>query len=188
VYTSRGETCRTEVYPEKGYVIKYFLPRKPKYGKPVSDLRQSLDLCLYREVECLNRLTDSRHFPKIITYNPGELWIKMTYVGEHLINSNYPNQDELLDQVPGIVEDLSRANIKLAYEWTPGDGKIGYCHSMMMLKGHVLSLIDFERAWPVGCKRENEFNSVFIDSFFIHSDSKLKHALEQSISILYEKK
>jgi len=188
MYTSRGETCRTDVNPEEGYVLKQFVPRKAKYGKRISDLRQSLDLCMYREVECLKRLKDSKHFPKIITYNPTELWIKMTYVGEHLINSNYPNQDELLDQVPGIVEDLSRANIKLAYEWTPGDGKIGYCHSMMMLKEHVLSLIDFERAWPVGCKRENDFNSVFIDSFFIHSDSKLKHALEQSISILYEKK
>ena len=112
----------------------------------------------------------------------------MTYVGEHLINSSHIETDKLVSQVPTIVGDLQRAKIKLAYEWTPGDGKVGYCHSMMMLKDQVLSLIDFERAWPVGCEREGEFNDIFKSSFKNHSSEKFVDILQQSISILHEKK
>jgi hypothetical protein len=188
MYTSRGETCRTEVNPEQGYVLKQFVPRKTKYGKRISDLRQSLDLCMYREIECLERLENSKHFPKIISHDSSELWIKMTYVGEHLVEVGHKDPDVLKAQVPDIVRDLVNANIKLAYEWSPGDEKIGYCNSMMMVKDNLLSLIDFERAWPVGCVRENEFNDIFKNSFIGHNNNNFQDVLLKTISTIHEKK
>jgi len=188
VYTSRGETCRTEVYPEEGYVIKRFVPRKPKFGGPIDALRGSLDLCFYRELECLTRLKDHNHFPKVIDCDQKELWIKMTYVGENFEKYVMEDKEIYINQVDEIVNTLQSKKIKLAYEWSPGDGKMGYCLSMMMFKGSTLSLIDFERAWPVGCDRESEFSKFFVDSFKMHDDEKFKDALKKTISMLYEKK
>jgi hypothetical protein len=188
VYTSRGETCRTEVYPEKGYVIKRFVPRKPKFGRPIDALRGSLDLCFYRELECLTRLEDHNHFPKVIDCDQKELWIKMTYVGENFEKYVMEDKEIYINQVDEIVDTLESKNIKLAYEWSPGDGRIGYCLSMMLFKNNVLSLIDFERAWPEGCTREGEFSSLFVDSFSRHDNNKFREVLKKTISTLYEKK
>ena len=188
MYIGRGETCRTEVYPEEGYVIKQFVPRKPKFGRSIDALRGSLDLCFYRELECLERLKDHNHFPKVIDCDQKELWIKMTYVGENFEKYVMEDKEIYINQVDEIVNTLQSKKIKLAYEWSPGDGKMGYCLSMMMFKGSTLSLIDFERAWPVGCDRESEFSKFFVDSFKMHDDEKFKDALKKTISMLYEKK
>lgn len=188
MYTSRGETCRTEVYPEEGYVIKRFVPRKAKFGRPIDALRGSLDLCFYRELECLKRLEDHDHFPKVIDSNQKELWIKMTYAGENFEKYDMKDKTIYTDQVDEIVDTLRSKNIKLAYERHPGDGKIGYCLSMMMFKDDVLSLIDFERAWPVGCDKESEFGSLFVNSFAKHDNEEFKDVLKKTISTLHEKK
>lgn len=188
MYKSRGETCRTEVYPSEGYVVKQFVPRKSKFGKPVNLLRGSLDLCFHRELECLSRLKNNQHFPQILDHNSIDCWIKMTYVGEHHSNVVLGDANIYHDQVDEIVEALKAEKIKLAYEWNPGDGRIGYCLSMMMFKDDLLSLIDFERAWPVGCDRESEFSKLFVDSFKMHDDEKFKDTLKKTISTLYEKK
>jgi hypothetical protein len=188
MYNSRGETCRTKVCPEEGYVIKRFVPRKPKFGRSIDPLRGSLDLCFYRELECLRRLEDHEHFPKVLEHDSKELWIKMTYAGENFEKYEIKHKKIYIDQVDEIVEALKAEKIKLAYEWNPGDGRIGYCLSMMMFKDDLLSLIDFERAWPVGCDRESEFSKLFVDSFKMHDDEKFKDTLKKTISTLYEKK
>jgi hypothetical protein len=188
MHKSRGETCRTEIYPKDGYVIKQFVPRKPKFGRPVNLLRGSLDLCFYRELYCLSLLEDSNHFPKVIEYDSKELWIKMTHVGENFEKYVIEDKEIYINQVDEIVDTLESKNIKLAYEWNPGDGRIGYCLSMMMFKDNVLSLIDFERAWPVGCDRESEFGSLFVDSFSKHNNKEFKDVLKKTISTLHEKK
>jgi predicted Ser/Thr protein kinase len=181
MYTSRGETCVTECYPEEGYVIKRFRPRKPKYGRPINALRASLDLCLYREVECLTRLKGHAHFPQLLDYNTQELWVRMSWVGEHFQQCAEPDRQQYLDQVDTIVDTLESKNIQLAYEWTPGDGRIGYCLSMMLLKDGVLSLIDFERAWPQDCARESEFNQLFRNSFAQYDNKKFRQILQKTI-------
>lgn len=188
MYKSRGETCRTEVYPEEGYVIKQFVPRKPKFGRSIDALRGNLDLCFYRELECLTRLEDHEHFPKVIEHDSKERWIKMTYAGENFEKYDIKDKMIYIDQVEEIVDTLRSKNIKLAYERHPGDRRIGYCLSMMMFKEGVLSLIDFERAWPVGCDRESEFSSLFVDSFSKHDNEEFKDILKKTISTLHEKK
>ena len=188
MYTSRGETCRTIIIPKDNVVIKQFLPRKPKFGRPVSLLRKSLDLCLYREVECLDRLKGCKNFPRLIDYNEKDLWVKMSYVGEHHEKVKLNDKKIYMDQVDSIVDTLVKKNIKVAYEWKSGDGRLGYCLSMMMFKENILSLIDFERAWPMGCSRESEFGKFFFDSFKNHNNKKFKEVLKNTISMLYEKK
>lgn len=188
VYTSRGETCRTLVYPEEGYVIKRFVPRKPKFGRPIDALRGSLDLCFYREKECLSRLLGCQHFPQIIDHDKHDLWIKMSYVGENYEKAVINDKQKYLLQVDNIVRTLADKKIKLAYEWRSGDKKMGYCLSMMMFRDDSMSLIDFERAWPVGCDRESEFGSLFVNSFSKHDNEEFKDVLKKTISTLHEKK
>ena len=188
MHKSRGETCRTKIFPEQNYVVKQFTARKPKFGLPVNRLRGSLDLCFYREVECLDRLRGCEHFPQIIEQNSKERWIKMSYVGENYEKADVRDHQLYHKQIDKIVDTLISKKIKLAYEWAPNDGKIGYCLSMMMFKDNVLSLIDFERAWPVGCDRESEFNSIFKTSFAHHDDEKFKDILKITISKLHEHK
>lgn len=188
MHKSRGETCRTQIFPEQNYVVKQFTARKPKFGLPVNRLRGSLDLCFYREVECLDRLKGCEHFPQIIEHDLKERWIKMSYVGENYEKADVQDHHIYEKQIDEIVDTLESKNIKLAYEWTPGDGRIGYCLSMMMFKDNVLSLIDFERAWPVGCDRESEFSSLFFDSFSKHDNEEFKDVLKKTISTLHEKK
>jgi hypothetical protein len=181
MYTSRGETCITECYPEEGYVIKLLRPRKAKFGRPINALRENLELCLYREVECLQRLKGQKHFPQLLDYDTKKLCVKMTWAGEHFQKCAEADRQQYIDQVDLIVDTLESQKIKLAYEWTPGDGRIGYCLSMMLLKDGVLNLIDFERAWPVGCDRETEFNSLFRESFSQHDNKKFKSILRETI-------
>ena len=188
MYTSRGETCRTEIYPEDGYVIKRFVPRKPKFGRDIDPLRGSLYLGYYRELVCLKRLKGHKHFPQIIDHNEKDLWIKMTYVGENYEKIVINDPEIYTEQINTIVDTLTSKKIKLAYEWKPRDGKEGYCLSMMMFRNHILSIIDFERAWPVGCDRGAEFSELFIDSFRLHNDEELRSTLVKTISSLYEKK
>lgn len=124
----------------------------------------------------------------MIEYNEKDLWIKMSYVGEHYEKVQLNDKKIYMDQVNSIVDTLVQKNIKLAYQWKSGDGRLGYCFSMMMFKENILSLIDFERAWPVGCARESEFGKFFVDSFKGHDNEKFKEVLKNTISMMYEKK
>lgn len=181
MYTSRGETCRTECYPDEGIVIKKFVPRKKKFGAPIDQLRGSLDLSFYRECTCLERLQDSNRFPKLIEANEKDLTVKMSWVGMPFLHHALDNKERYIKHADDIIDTLIKKNIKLAYEWKPDDQKIGYCLSMMMVNGNDLNLIDFERAWPVGCDRENEFNDLFKDSFKHHCNEKFRKILKETI-------
>lgn len=181
MYTSRGETCITECWPEHGHVTKQFKPRKPKFGRAIDPLRESLDLCFYRELTCLQRLAGKKHFPQVLDYNEDELWIKMTWVGRPFLHFADEQRDPYLAQVDPIVDALSESGIRLAYRWTPYDPRLGYCLSMMMVRSHQLGIIDFERAWPMGCGRESEFNDLFRDSFDGHSNTEFRRTLADTI-------
>jgi len=63
MYRTSGETCSVECNPKENYVIKQFKPRKPKYGWEVEPLRQTLDLCVQREIICLERLQNEKGCP-----------------------------------------------------------------------------------------------------------------------------
>jgi len=182
MYTSTGETCITECWPEHGHVIKQFRPRKPKFGRAIDPLRESLDLCFYRELTCLQRLAGNTHFPQLLDYNEDELWIKMTWVGRPFLHFADDNRDPYLAQVDPIVDALAESDIRLAYRWTPNDTRLGYCLSMMMVDGLNLNLIDFERAWPRGCDREYQFNSLFTESFAHHDNDIFLQHMKREIS------
>lgn len=182
MYYSGGETCYTECWPERGYVIKQFRPRKPKFGRPIDPLRDTLDLSFYREVTCLERLRGNSRFPQIIDADPDNLTIRMSWVGVPFRHFAKDKRETYMSHAEQIVASLEEARIDVAYEWVPGDEKIGYCLSMMMVNGHQLNLIDFERAWPRGCDRESEFNLMFRNSFVDHDNSKFLAMLKDTIS------
>ena len=54
---------------------------------------------------------------------------------------------------------------------------------MMMVNGYDLSIIDFERAWPLGCDREHQFNTIFKQSFASHDNNEFKKVMKDTISI-----
>ena len=87
----------------------------------------------------------------------------------------------IVKQVDNIITTLKKHHIKLAYELSPNDGKIGYMLSMMMIKDELLSLIDFERAWPVGFEQEGNINEALTSSFAYHNDTKFKSMLKETI-------
>jgi len=182
MYYSGGETCHTECWPERGYVIKQFRPRKPKFGGGIDPLRDTLELSFYREITCLERLQGNPRFPQIIHMDPDNLTIRMSWVGRPFKHFAKTKRDTYLEHAEQIVASLSDASIDVAYEWQPGDGKPGYCLSMMMVDGHDLNLIDFERAWPHGCARQHEFNSQFRHSFRDHDNVKFLETLRREIT------
>ena len=183
MYLTAGETCQVECHPEHNYVIKKFRPRKPKFGwREVDPLRKSLNLCFYREVTCLERLRSVDGFPTLIDCNKNELWIKMSYVGQPFLHFAKDDKQKYIDQVDNLVDALAKHDINVAYEWTPGDKKIGYCLSMMMVQGYKLSLIDFERAYPLGCSKEKQFGQYFTSSFVNHDNEEFKQILKDTIS------
>ena len=182
MYRSKGETCLTECYPDQGYVIKQFRPRKPKFRTEIDPLRDSLELCFYREVTCLERLKHSPRFPKLLDSDPEKLSIKMSWVGYPFRHFAQDQRDTYLQHAEQIVKDLDEADIDVAYQWSPGDDRQGYCLSMMMVDGLNLNLIDFERAWPRGCDREYQFNSLFTESFAHHDNDIFLQHMKREIS------
>ena len=180
---SGGETCRVECHPKENYVIKQFKPRKEKFGGGIDFLRGSLDLCFYRELTCLQRLTNYPQFPKVLAYDQYQLWIKMQWVGRPYLHHAESDKQKYISQVDAIVDALEKENIMLAYQLTPGSKKLGYCLSMMMVNGYDLSIIDFERAWPLGCDREHQFNTIFKQSFESHDNNEFKKVMKDTISI-----
>ena len=192
MYTSGGETCSVECYPKENYVIKQFKPRKPKYGWEVEPLRQTLDLCVQREIICLERLQNEKGFPKILDYNEKEKWIKMTWVGLPFTHFALPEREKYVEQVDPLIDSLEKHSIQVAYDfhiqWSKvidkngkSVRKTGYCKSMMMVKEYELSLIDFERAWPLGCEQEAIFNDTFRDSFDSHDNNEFRRTLKHTI-------
>ena len=181
MYKARGETAITECYPNHGYVIKRFVPRKPKFGQGHGPLRGSLELCFARELECLKRLHGEKNFPQLIDHNIGKLTITMSYVGRPFLHFADDDRTKYVKQVDNIITTLNKHHIKLAYELSPNDGKIGYMLSMMMVQHNELSIIDFERAWPVGFDKESELNDAFKLSYKYHDNQKFKLMLEKTI-------
>ena len=51
----------------------------------------------------------------------------------------------------------------------------------MQVKEYELSLIDFERAWPLGCEQETIFNDTFRDSFASHDNNEFRRTLKHTI-------
>jgi len=182
MYLSGGETCRVECYPKQNYIIKQFKPRKAKFGGGIDPLRESLDLCFYRELTCLQRLEKYAQFPTVLEHNQEQLWIKMQWVGRPFLHHAGEDRQQYIDQVDPVVDALEKEDILLAYQLTPGDTKVGYCLSMMMVDGYKLSIIDFERAWPVGCDRETEFNTMFKQSFSLHDNNEFREVMKHTIS------
>jgi len=181
MYRSRGETAIVECYPRDNKVIKQFVPRKKKFGSGHGPLRGSLETCFRREVECLRRLKGEKHFPQLLNHDIKNLTVEMSYVGRPFIHFANDDRQKYIEQVDLIVETLGKHQIKLAYELNPNDGKIGYMLSMMMIKDELLSLIDFERAWPVGFEQEGNINEALTSSFAYHNDTKFKSMLKETI-------
>ena len=181
MYRSRGETAIVECYPNEERVVKYFVPRKSKFGPGHGALRGSLELCFVREVECLRRLKGSEHFPQLISHDMATLSIDMSYVGRPFRHFADDDRGKYMKQIDTIIDTLDKHEIKLAYEQKPNDGKIGYMLSMMMVRDGQLSLIDFERAWPEGFDQEQELNDAFKSSFDHHDSKKFRMLLEQTI-------
>ena len=51
----------------------------------------------------------------------------------------------------------------------------------MQVKEYELSLIDFERAWPLGCEQEAIFNDTFRKSFDSHDNNEFRRTLKHTI-------
>jgi len=128
-------------------------------NKHVKAARGSYQLCWERERECLKRLGDSNHFPKLIASHEDHLGLHMTQCGESLFYSWQEHNLMLyLDQVHSIADALEAANIQYFY---PGMDPLAkskkyakFPLSNFCIEDGHLSLIDFELANPVGSHSE----------------------------------
>ena len=76
-----GKSSGVFVNPDS--VVKIFNIR----GKSIKAARGSYDLCWEREVECLTRLNGRRHFPQLLEKHQDHLGLRMTAVGESLLDT-----------------------------------------------------------------------------------------------------
>jgi hypothetical protein len=106
----------------------------------------------------------------------------MSWVGYPFRHFARDQRNTYLQHAEQIVQDLDEAGVDVAYQWSPDDDRQGYCLSMMMVDGLNLNLIDFERAWPRGCDREDQFNSLFTESFAQHDNDIFLQHLRREIS------
>jgi 2-polyprenyl-3-methyl-5-hydroxy-6-metoxy-1,4-benzoquinol methylase len=136
-------------------VVKIFNLR----NKPVKAARGSYELCWARERECLKRLGNSNHFPKLIASHEDHLGLQMTQCGESLFHTWQEHNLMLyLDQVHAIADALEAANIQYFF---PGMDPLAnskkyakFPLSNFCIEDGHLSLIDFELANPVGSNSE----------------------------------
>ena len=132
------------------HVVKSYSARNKKSVKPA---RGSLYDCWLRETTCLERLTNSIHFPHMIAHNVDDSSLVMTNKGDSLFNTWHEHDlKKYVEQAHYIADELSAQKIFYFYPGmdprTKDKSFYKFPLSNYCIQDGELSLIDFELSLP----------------------------------------
>ena len=132
------------------HVVKSYSARNKKSVKPA---RGSLYDCWLRETTCLERLTNSNHFPHMIAHNVDDSSLVMTNKGDSIFNTWHEHDlKKYVEQAHYIADELSAQKIFYFYQGmdprTKDKSFYKFPLSNYCIQDGELSLIDFELSLP----------------------------------------